>query len=66
MKMSWIECREPGCSAPAEPDGRVFGIRGVGTRGQDIVVWYERRLCAAGHRYQVELYEEDAEDVDGA
>lgn len=40
-------------------------MAGIGRSGQDVVVWMEGRLCAAGHRYQVELYEEDREDVDG-
>lgn len=57
--MTWISCRVEGCSAPAEPVGRIYGLAGVGHGGQDVVVWFERRLCAAGHRYQVELYEED-------
>lgn len=29
---------------------------------QDIVVWFERRRCAAGHIYQAELLEESASD----
>lgn len=55
-------CRVEGCTSPSESSGRIFGMNGVGTSGQDIVVWFERRLCAAGHAYQVELYEEDARD----
>lgn len=63
--MTWISCRVTDCSAPAESTGQAFGMAGIGRSGQDVVVWMEGRLCAAGHRYQVELYEEDREDVDG-
>lgn len=57
--MGGIELTCEVCGAPAESTGRTFALKGVGTKGQDIIVWFERRLCAAGHRYQAELMEED-------
>jgi len=60
--MTWIACRVEGCGLDSEFIGRQFALSGVGFRGQDIVVWFERRVCAAGHQYQVELFEEDADE----
>jgi hypothetical protein len=37
----------------------MFGLNAVSFDGKDTVVWFEKRLCAAGHQYQVEVYEED-------
>lgn len=49
----------PVCGLPSEPVD-VYGLKGVGTEGQAIIVWFEKRWCPARHYYQVELYEEDA------
>ncbi len=52
-----LECRV--CGAPAEEQGRAFGLDGVNFDGKDCIVWYQRVQCAAGHWYQVEIYEEE-------
>jgi len=52
----WVQCREPGCDAPAQTVD-TFSVSGV--RGQTTVkVWYDKRWCAAGHWNHVEIYEE--------
>lgn len=56
---NWIDCREPGCASPAEPVGPLFKLKGVNYDGKAVLVWFEHRLCATGHRHQVEVYEEE-------
>ena len=44
---------------PSEAYGELMPLDGVNFDGKDVVVWYERRRCLAGHTYQVELWEEE-------
>jgi hypothetical protein len=56
----WVECQEPGCDAPAQT---VDTYSMPGFRGDTrIVVWFDKRWCAAGHWNSVEIYEEEADD----
>lgn len=59
--MKWTTCQETGCSAPTEAVGEPFHMHGFGQ--WPIRVWYERVQCAAGHRYMVEIFEEETDAV---
>ena len=56
---TWLPCQV--CAAPAETRGEPFSMKGVGRKDQDIIVYFQRYLCVAGHHYQLEILEEDAE-----
>lgn len=58
--MELFECHDPGCDA-SSATAYSFHLRGVGTRGQDIRIWFDRRYCARGHYNDVEVFEEDVE-----
>ena len=47
---------------PSEAYGQLIAMRGIGYDGEGIQVWHEQRLCAAGHRYQVEIFVEEWPD----
>lgn len=57
---AWVDCAV--CGMPAETT-KVFDLRGVGTRGQDIILHMEHYMCVQGHHYDMEVGEDDADMV---
>jgi hypothetical protein len=55
---TWTRCLESGCDAPAVTLYN-WCASGVGTEGQDITVFMDRRNCTNGHYFDVEVFEED-------
>lgn len=51
-------CLEPECVEPAETKGDTFAMLSDSSRGKGLV-WFQWYTCAEGHRYMVEVFEEE-------
>ena len=51
MTLEVVGCREPGCDAPASPDGETF-IAGIDHDGDP--AFLRKWRCAAGHWYHLD------------